>query len=213
MAAGATTALLVRHGLTDWNATRRAQGHADVELNEAGRRQAEETAERLAGMALGAVYSSDLQRALDTARPVAERHGLEVVVDPAWREIDQGEWEGLSGDEIASRWPELWGPARHHARRPGGEAPGEVVARALAGLRRIVERHPGEVVAVITHGGTIRWVVATARGYGVRGSARIRGMANGGIVAVETSLADGELLFRSVRRLDGEEPDLDDPNA
>jgi broad specificity phosphatase PhoE len=209
----ATTTLLVRHGLTDWNATRRAQGHADVELNDAGRRQADEAAERLAAMRLGAVYSSDLRRAVDTARPVADRHGLEVVVDPAWREIDQGEWEGLSGDEIASRWPELWGPARHHARRPGGEAPVEVAARALAALRRIVERHPGEAVAVVTHGGTIRWVIATARGYGVRGSARIRGLANGGIVVVETSLADGELLFRGVRRLDGAEPDLDDPNA
>jgi broad specificity phosphatase PhoE len=209
----ATTTLLLRHGLTDWNATRRAQGHADVELNDAGRRQADEAAERLAGMRLGAVYSSDLRRAVDTARPVADRHGLEVVVDPAWREIDQGEWEGLSGDEIASRWPELWGPARHHARRPGGEAPDEVAARALAALRRVVERHPGETVAVVTHGGTIRWVVATARGYGVGGSARIRGLANGGIVVVETSLSDGELLFWGVRRLDGAEPDLDDPNA
>jgi 2,3-bisphosphoglycerate-dependent phosphoglycerate mutase len=213
VASVATTALLVRHGVTDWNATRRAQGHADVELNEAGRRQADEAAERLAGTRLGAVYSSDLRRALDTARPVADRHGLEVVVDSAWREIDQGEWEGLSGDEIAARWPELWGPARHFARRPGGEAPEEVAARALAGLRRIVDRHPGDSVAVITHGGTIRWVVATARGYGVRGSARIRGLANGGIVAVETSLADGELIFGAVRRLDGAEPDLDDPNA
>jgi broad specificity phosphatase PhoE len=211
--AGATTALLVRHGLTDWNATHRAQGHADVELNDAGRRQADEAAERLAGMRLGAVYSSDLRRALDTARRVAGRHGLKVVVDPAWREIDQGEWEGLSGDEIACRWPEMWGPARHYARRPGGEAPDEVAARALAGLRRIVERHPGDTVAVVTHGGTIRWVVATARGYGVRGSARIRGLSTGGIVAVETSLAGGELLFRDVRRLDGAEPDLDDPNA
>ena len=213
MASAATTALLVRHGLTDWNATQRAQGNADVELNAAGRRQADEVAERLAGMPLSAVYSSDLRRALDTARPVAARHGLEVVVDPAWREIHQGEWEGLSGDEIASRWPELRGPARHYVRRPGGEAPDEVAARALAGLRRIVERHPGDAVAVVTHGGTIRWVVAVARGYGVRGSARIRGVANGGIVALEMELDDGSLVFHGVRRWDGAAPDLADPNA
>jgi broad specificity phosphatase PhoE len=76
-----------------------------------------------------------------------------------------------------------------------------------------VERHPGDAVAVVTHGGTIRWVVAVARGYGVRGSARIRGVANGGIVALEMGLDDGSLVFHGVRRWDGAAPDLDDPNA
>jgi broad specificity phosphatase PhoE len=207
-----TTVLLVRHGLTDWNATRRAQGHADIELNDAGRRQADEAAARLAGLRLAAVYSSDLRRALDTARPIAERHGLEVVADVAWREIDQGEWEGLATEEIGRRWPGLWGAARHSSRRPGGESPEEVTTRALAALRRIVERHPGEVVAVVSHGGTIRWVVAAARGYGVAGSARIRGLVNGGVVAVEAAIEDGAMVFGPVRRLDGAAPDLDDPN-
>jgi broad specificity phosphatase PhoE len=88
-----------------------------------------------------------------------------------------------------------------------------VAERALTSLRGIVESHPGEVVAVVTHGGTIRWVVASARGYGVRGSARIRGLANGGIVALEAALEDGLLVFGSVRRLDGRAPDVDDPNT
>lgn len=213
MVPGHTTVLLVRHGLTDWNATHRAQGHADIELNATGRKQAEEAAARLAGMRLGAVFSSDLRRAVQTAEPIARRHGLEVTVDPGWREIDQGEWEGLLSDEIGRRWPAQWGPARHYTRRPGGESPEEVAERALTSLRGIVERHPGEVVAVVTHGGTIRWVVASARGYGVRGSARIRGLANGGIVALEAALEDGLLVFGSVRRLDGRAPDVDDPNT
>ena len=202
----------MRHGATDWNKSRLAQGQADIPLNRKGRRQAREAAVALSSTDIEAVYASDLQRAVDTARPLAAEQGVEVVTDPAFREIDQGDWEGIHTDEIRRRWPELWGPARHLNRRPGGESPGEVTERALAGLRRVLEAHPSGTVAIVSHGGTIRWLVAAAKGYGVAGSHRLRGLANGGVIALEAERDGDGIRFGGVERLDGVSPDLDDPN-
>jgi broad specificity phosphatase PhoE len=202
----------VRHGTTEWNQARLAQGQADIALNRKGRRQARETAEALAGYQLDGVYASDLQRAVATAQVIAARQGLEVVTDRDFREIDQGEWEGVHTDEIRRRWPEMWGPARHVNRRPGGESPEEVSRRALAGLRRVLEAHPTGTVAIVSHGGTIRWLVAAAKGYGVAGSQQLRGLANGGVIAVRAEVTEDGIEFGGVERLDGASPDLDDPN-
>jgi broad specificity phosphatase PhoE len=207
-----TTIFLVRHGATEWNHSKRAQGQADIALNDTGYRQAIATAEELSHVPIAAVYASDLQRAYKTAEPIAQTHGLEVETDPAFREIDQGEWEGLHVDEIRRRWPDLWGPARHFSTRPGGESPAQVRARALEGLERIVRAHPDANVVVVSHGGTIRWVSAEALGYDDRRSARIRGLGNGAVVRVTAEIADGRLTLRDLERLDGNTTDLDDPN-
>jgi broad specificity phosphatase PhoE len=207
-----TRIFLIRHGATEWNRAKRAQGHADIDLNDEGRAQAAASARTLAREDIVAVYSSDLGRSLDTARAIAEPHSLEVVSDPDLREVDQGEWTGLHVDEIAQRWPDLWGDNRHHTRRPGGEGPREVRVRALAALSRIVKQHPDGSVAVVSHGGTIRWISAEALGYDDRASARIRGVANGGIVSLHASIEDGKLVLSDLHRLDGAATDLDDPN-
>lgn len=207
-----TTIYLVRHGATEWNDTKRAQGQADIELNEAGLVQARKAATDLAHIELVAVYSSDLKRAAETARAIAEAQGLEVVTDKDLREIDQGDWEGLTVDEIARRWPEMWGAARHYTTRPGGESPQQVRTRALAALERILKANPEGNVVVVSHGGTIRWIAAEALGYDDRRSARIRGLGNGQMVSIEASLDGGRLLLGDLTRLDGNTPDLDDPN-
>jgi broad specificity phosphatase PhoE len=209
-----TSVFLVRHGATAWNVEKRAQGQADIPLNEKGRLQALEVARQLCTPVFGiaAVYSSDLQRAVDTAEPLAHALGLEVITDPAFREIDQGEWTGLPVDEIARRWPELWGAARHYNTRPGGESPQQVRARALEGLRRAVEAHSDEAIAVVSHGGTIRWICAEAAGYDDHASARLRGVGNGGIVSLRAKVDGDRLVLADLERLDGATPDLDDPN-
>lgn len=207
-----TRMLVVRHGATDWNDTKRAQGWADVVLNRKGHRQAIKIAEELAHLDVAAVYSSDLKRAVDTARPIAEAQGLEVATDPDLREIDQGEWTGLSTDEIRTRWPELWGPARHYNRRPGGESPTEVRVRALNAIQRIARDHPDDVVVVVSHGGTIRWISAEALGFDEIRSRLIRGLGNGAAVSLDASLDDGRLVLENLVRLDGNTTDLDDPN-
>jgi broad specificity phosphatase PhoE len=146
-----TTLLLVRHGETDWNAEGRLQGHTDRPLNDAGRRQAQELAERLAREQVDAVYASDLARAKETAETVGARLGLPVVIDPDLREKNWGTWEGLTGDE-----------------RIGVEYAGETTEehreRVLRAVRRIVERHPGQTVVVVTHGGSLRRIQASVQG-------------------------------------------------
>jgi 2,3-bisphosphoglycerate-dependent phosphoglycerate mutase len=189
-----------------------AQGHAEVDLNDMGRAQAEAAATSLTDEPIEAVYSSDLMRAVDTARPIADARGLPVVTDAAFREIDQGQWEGLHVDVIKERWPELWGPARHSTTRPGGEAPADVRVRALEGVRRIVESHPDGVVVVVSHGGTIRWLSAEALGFDDERSASIRGVSNGGVVTFDARLEDGRLVLENLVRMDGATTDLDDPN-
>ncbi|HEX2059036.1 MAG TPA: histidine phosphatase family protein [Actinomycetota bacterium] len=207
-----TTIYLVRHGETEWNHSKLAQGQADIDLNEAGYRQAIGTADGLSHVPVDAVYASDLKRAYRTAEPIAKTHGLSVETDPAFREIDQGEWEGLHVDEIRRRWPELWGPARHWSARPGGESPGQVRERALKALAKVVEAHPHGNVVIVSHGGTIRWLSAEALGYDDRRSARIRGLGNGAVVRMTGEMQDGRLALRDLERLDGNTTDLDDPN-
>lgn len=203
---------MIRHGATTWNDLRLAQGHADIDLNDDGRAQAERAAAALANEHIDAVYSSDLRRAVDTATLIARGHGLEVQVDPAFREIDQGEWEGVHVDAIRERWPELWGPARHYRARPGGESPGQVRRRALEGLQRIADAYPDGTVVVVTHGGTIRWLSAEALGYDDARSARIRGVRNGGGVGFDARIEDGRVVLDNFERRDGATTDLEDPN-
>ena len=207
-----TSVLLVRHGATEWNETKRAQGQADIPLSPLGRAQAREIADQLRDLSLAAVYSSDLMRAMDTARAIAAEHGLDVVADAAFREVDQGAWTGLTTDEIKRRWPELWGSARHYSARPGGESPDEVRERALAALGRVARAHPDGTVVVVSHGGTIRWLSAEALGYDDRESARIRGLFNGGAVSLVAGVQDGRVVLSDLTRLDKKSPDRDDPN-
>ena len=207
-----TKIFLVRHGATDWNKEKRAQGHADIDLNQEGHKQAAATATELAHHNLAAVYSSDLKRALDTAKPIADAHGLEVTIDPDLREIDQGDWEGLTAEEIRTRWPDLWGPNRHYNARPNGESPLQVRTRALAAIARAVAAHPDASVAVVSHGGTIRWISAEALGYDDYRSRRIRGLGNGAVVCMDGHMDGPTLVLGNLSRLDGNTTDLDDPN-
>ena len=207
-----STVFLVRHGATEWNIHKRAQGQADVPLTDKGRLQALDAARQLAGFPIEAVYSSDLQRAFDTAQAIAHSHGLEVVKDPRLREIDQGEWTGLPVAEIERRWPELWGSARHYNARPGGESPQEVRARGLAAIKDAVAAHESSDIVAVSHGGTIRWICAEACGYDDRRSALLRGIGNGGIVSIKAEIDDGKLVVWDLERLDGATVDLEDPN-
>ena len=153
-----TTLLLARHGETDWNRQHRWQGHSDTPLNDLGREQARALADRLADEPLAAIYSSDLRRAYETARAVAERKGMDVVVERDLRETNFGAWEGLTSTEVEARWPgELgrWrasgGPVSH-----GGETREQVAARVVAAAQRIAAAHPDEQVLVVSHGGALR---------------------------------------------------------
>jgi probable phosphoglycerate mutase len=143
-----TTLILVRHGETDWNRDGIWQGHGDPPLNEAGRRQATELAERLGNLEIDALYSSDLRRAYETAEIVGAAKGLEITAEPDLREMDVGSWSGLTSEEIATRFPGM----DHH----DGEEREAFDTRAVAVLHRIAEAHQGQHVLVVTHGGVVR---------------------------------------------------------
>jgi broad specificity phosphatase PhoE len=168
-----TELLLVRHGETDWNRERRFQGHADPPLNDAGREQAYELAETLAGDGIDAIYTSDLQRARETAEILAARFGSEVVALRELREIDVGDWQGLTWPEIEERHPDA--AARWHRDGHGwhgGESYDQLRERIVAALRGIAERHPGQRVLVVGHGGTVRATRAFVDGVPVAESRR-----------------------------------------
>ena len=152
-----TTLILARHGETDWNSERRWQGHADTPLNETGRAQSRELASRLAGRGIVAIYSSDLARARETAELVGAELGLEVRLDPRLREVDVGEWSGLTSAEVERDYPD-----GHRRRREGGtgwsqgESFESMGARVLEALRSIASSHPDSCVLAVTHGGPLR---------------------------------------------------------
>jgi broad specificity phosphatase PhoE len=170
-----TTLLLARHGETDWNRDRRWQGHADRPLTDRGRAQATALAERLADIALDAVYSSDLRRARETAEAVAWAQGLDVVALPELREVNVGSWQGLSRDEAEAQFPE--GFRRWLAGGTGwddGETYAEMSTRVLAAVDRVASDHEGGRILIVSHGGPIRAIHGAALGMDVEDYRRIR---------------------------------------
>jgi probable phosphomutase (TIGR03848 family) len=153
--------LLVRHALNDWVGKRLAGWTPGVHLNDEGRAQAASLAQRLAAVPLTAVYSSPLERTLETAQPLAEAHGLTVEVREALGEVRAGDWTGRDLKELKEE--DLWPVVQVYpggARFPGGESMREVQARMVAQLDTIREAHPGQTVAVVSHSDPIKMVVA-----------------------------------------------------
>lgn len=157
-----TKMLLVRHGETIWNHTCRYQGHTDIELSETGRKQAKLLAAELKKEKVKAVYSSDLKRAYETASILASLHNLPVQVTEQLREINFGEWEGLTYQEIMEKYKDLaseWYQYPGKVRLPGGENFEELKGRAYsAALDLMYQNDPGTII-VVAHGGTIRAII------------------------------------------------------
>ena len=145
--------MLWRHGQTIWNVERRFQGQTDIPLDETGEAQAEYAARRLATLRPDAIFSSDLTRAASTAAPLARLTGLTVTLDKDLRERSGGDWEGLTDDEIAERYPAeraTWNP-------PNGEPTAAVADRVRAALARIaVTIADGQLAVVVSHGAALR---------------------------------------------------------
>lgn len=149
--AAMTRVLLVRHGQSEWNAIGRWQGQADPALSDLGRRQAREAARAIG--AVDAVWSSDLQRAAETAAIISADIGVgPVVLDPDLRERDAGEYSGLTRAQIEERFP---GYLADHRRPPGWEPDEHLLARALRVVHEMAATVPGGDVLAVTHGGLV----------------------------------------------------------
>jgi probable phosphoglycerate mutase len=156
-----TTFLLIRHAATDQVdavLTGRSEG---VHLNREGRAQALALADRLSGFQISALYSSPLERARETAEPIASRLNLEVQLCEEAGEIRFGDWSGRTFEDLNGE--KLWrqfNSLRSLTRPPGGELMLEVQARMICLLNRLCDLHLRETVAVVTHGDVIRGTIA-----------------------------------------------------
>jgi broad specificity phosphatase PhoE len=152
-----TRLIFIRHAQSIWNEIGLWQGQANPPLSETGLAQARLLARRLKTWPIHHLYSSDLDRAATTAAIVGEALGTTPILDPVWRERGIGAMEGLTTEEIISRYPEAWatrttGPMTGVE---GAEAPDVVLERATRGCAALLERHPDETIAVVSHGGMI----------------------------------------------------------
>ena len=153
--------LLIRHAQNDWVGKKLAGWTPGVHLNEEGCAQAEALARRLAGVPLAAIYSSPLERALETAAPLAEARGLRVQVREQLGETRFGTWTGRSLKELKEE--DLWPVIQVYpggARFPGGESMREVQARIVADLDAIRDTHPDQTVAIFSHSDPIKMATA-----------------------------------------------------
>lgn len=171
MASSITRVFLVRHGATTLTAENRFAGSIEVPLSDEGRGQARLLADRLGGEPVAAVYASPLGRAAETARIVAEPHGLTVQTDERLREISHGRWEQMTRAEVEERYPEeieSWEADPYTFAPDGGETGLEVTARALPAVLELVRAHPGETIVVVSHKATIRLLLSSLLGFDPR---------------------------------------------
>lgn len=165
-----TRILAIRHGQTAWNVDTRIQGHTDIGLNEQGQWQAQQAALALQGETLDAVYSSDLQRALHTAQAVASATlaaGQSVRVHTGLRERGFGLFEGKTWAEIETNWPEesrRWRQRDPQFAPEGGETLLQLRERVHATFSEIAAQHPGQHIAIVTHGGVLDMLYRLATG-------------------------------------------------
>ena len=163
---------LVRHGATPLSAENRFSGAIGVELSDEGRRQVELLATRLDNCGIRAVYASPFSRTLETARILGTPLGLTPVLRDGLREVSHGHWEGLTREEVETRFPgeyAMWERDPYTFAPEGGESGVGVLARALPVVRDIVLAHPDEDVLVVSHKATIRLVLCSLLGIDGRG--------------------------------------------
>ena len=160
--------VLVRHGATDWNLQGRCQGATDRELNAVGIRQAENIAAAFTTESIAAIYSSNLKRARQTAESIAQPHNLPVLIEHEIRELDHGQLEGLTFNEIKDNYPDFisrWRTTPAEIQVPGGERLADVAERAWNGLNRIVGQHgDGKTLVVVSHNFPILGIVCRITG-------------------------------------------------
>ena len=153
-----TRFIVVRHGETQWNVESRIQGHMDSPLTATGRQQAEAIAARLARESFDVLVSSDLGRAMDTARAIARLCNREVLPDARLRERSFGEGEGMSYGEVDYHWPDAFSRVRETDPDfviPGGESRRQFHERIRDAFVALASEHDGRRVAVVCHGGVL----------------------------------------------------------
>jgi alpha-ribazole phosphatase len=193
----ATRIYLIRHGQVAGHDQPRYNGQADVGLTDVGLEQYHVLKERLAGNPVSACYTSDLSRCAIGAKIICDRFGIEPVRRSELRELNIGVWEGLTWQEIAQRWPMEWQARLSdlvNYRVPEGENLLDVEARVMPVVAEIVERHKGQEILVVGHGGVNRIVLLNAIGAPLAGMFNIE--QNYGCLNIIDYYADGRATVK-----------------
>ena len=159
--------ILVRHGQTEWNATEKFRGRLDILLNETGMKQAELLGNYLVEEKIDIVYSSPLKRAVDTAKVIADRQNLEVNAIENINEINFGDWQGVSREEVKTSYPELyrdWRDTPEQVRMPGGESLEEVRARAMPFIEDAIMRCGEGKLVFVSHRVVVKVIICALLG-------------------------------------------------
>ena len=159
--------LLIRHGQTNWNLEQRFQGQSDIPLNETGRKQAAALADRLSAKQFDAIYSSDLQRAAETAAIILQMSGFnpDLHPDSRLREVNFGDWEGLTYDEIRAKHPDplaAWEADIFKNAPPNGETLEGLAVRVQSMLDELREKHEDQNILIVAHGGVLQTLICLA---------------------------------------------------
>jgi len=167
-----TRLYLIRHGATPLTAEDKFSGSENVHLSDEGRHQVEQLAERLKDDQIDAIYSSPLDRTLETANIIARPHSLTPITQDGLREISHGHWEGLQRKEVEETYPDeyaAWEADPFTFAPEGGESGISVLARALPVIREVVVNHTDKNILVVSHKATIRIIISSLLGFDVRG--------------------------------------------
>jgi len=188
-----TEFLLIRHGETVWNAEARMQGQQDSPLTARGRAQAQAVAAHLRNVPLDRIYASDAPRVVSTAQPLVDLTDHELILEPRLRERRYGIFEGLTYPEIEARHNTLYRAYREQRYAadfeiPGAETIRQLVARGIGIFQKLAEDHPGERLAIFSHGGTLAAILRTVLGVPLDGKHAFR-LGNG---TISTISWDGE---------------------
>ncbi|WP_254839395.1 histidine phosphatase family protein [Natronomonas marina] len=199
-----TRVVAVRHGETHWNRNGRMQGWAPTDLNDTGREQASAAGGWLAdAYDVDRVFASDLRRTRATADRIGEAlDDAPVEYDPAWRERDMGVYQGLTYEDVEDRFPEFGlGQTAYEAALAipeGGESLRDMADRVTAAFNRLVDRHPGETVLVVTHGGPLHVLLGYVKGMALQEALGSHHMANCGVNEIRATEEECRVVSENV---------------
>lgn len=187
-----TKLIFIRHGESMGNEQRRFYGQFDGALTDKGREQARMTADFLKDVHIDIAYASDLCRAFETGKIIAEPHGLQVIPEPSLREICAGEWEDLPFSDLLERYKEdfdVWMNDTVNSRPTGGESVREMAARIDAAVWKIAEENDGKTVLIATHATPIRSLIPGWKGEPIEYLNEIKWVPNASVSVVSYDTA------------------------
>ncbi len=176
--------ILVRHGETEWNRTRRYQGHSDIELTAIGLWHAERLRDRLAQQRIDALYSRDLKSAWRTAQIITSKRDLTVIPCKELREINFGKLEGVTHDEMQRHCPN-WVDMSPDVSLPGGESLNQLVSRIKLFVSRLDEHSGDKTILVVAHGGSLQVLMCILLGIDIEHRWWQIGLDRASLTAVE----------------------------